>query len=410
MVNPRDSLISLLGVVSGQAALFACIFLIGRWDGPGALGEFNYQLALATFGGTLLALRYELACVSDSPRESFGALVNVMGLALASATLLAGVVAVAGRAEYYALVGYAFAAFTQIAAGAFLNSMRWYGWITVSRVVTNCGFLAYLLLGQVCTACAKVGLFDAYMVSTASVAIVMAAVIAVIGSRSGYAFKLSPRFFADNRRFAAYILPSTICASVLTYALAIVIPHWYGAHVAGYFALAYRLGFFPVSLVGQSIGGVFRRDAIGAIAREDARSALPNVYRIYARSLVGIAALYAIGGLVLFDPVVTWLFGSKWYGAVRFFNSLVPLFALQLIYVPLSQIFLATRAQRTDFMFQLLSGISLLTALCIARWFDLSAEESVFTFSLAGAALMAGGIGITYRVLNANLVRLSPAV
>ncbi|MGS0625957.1 translocase, partial [Ralstonia sp. VS2407] len=49
MIRVRDSLISLCGVVAGQVALFGCISLIGRFQGPEALGHFNYLLALATF-------------------------------------------------------------------------------------------------------------------------------------------------------------------------------------------------------------------------------------------------------------------------------------------------------------------------------------------------------------------------
>lgn len=409
MINPKDSIISLVGVVTGQVALFACIFLIGRWHGPGALGQFNYQLALATFGGALLGFRYELACVSDNPRESFNALVNVMSLAAVVVAVLGALIAATRESELYVVLCYAFASFVQIATGAFLNSMRWYGWITLSRIATNAGLLAYLLLTKVCESCTRVALFDAYTVSTVTVAIAMASVIATMGVRNGYSFGVSRDFFVKNRRFAAYILPSTICASVLTYALAIVMPTWFGAQIAGYFALAYRLGFFPVSLIGQSIGGVFRRDAIGAIARDDARHVLPNVFFAYARSLAGIAVVYSIGGFLLFEPVVTWVFGTKWTGAVGFFNSLVPLFALQLIYVPLSQIFLATRAQRVDFMFQLTTGACLMGALLLSRWMNLSAESSVHLFAIAGSLLMACGIALTYRVLCANLDRLRVA-
>ncbi|MET5012877.1 translocase, partial [Burkholderia pseudomallei] len=75
------SLISLCGVVAVNVALFGCISLIGRFKGPEALGHFNYLLALATFSGTLLACRYELACVSDNPADSFNAFGNVMVIA-----------------------------------------------------------------------------------------------------------------------------------------------------------------------------------------------------------------------------------------------------------------------------------------------------------------------------------------
>ncbi|AIO37905.1 translocase [Burkholderia latens] len=403
MINPRDSLVSLAGVVAGQIALFVCIFVIGRRFGPESLGHFNYLLALATFIGTLLALRYELACVDDVPGESFNAFVNVTMLSVAVVAGVTALLAIAGRGDLYPVSAYALATFVQLAAGSYLNSLRRYGWIALSRVVVNGAFLAGLMLSLACDACAHVDVFALYTWVSVAVSIVMAVAILLSGYRSGYSFRLSREFFVRNRRFALYILPSTLCASVLTYALSIAIPHWFDAQSAGYFAAAYRLGFFPVSLIAQSVGGVFRRDAIGAMARADAGTTVPRVYRIYARALTALAAIYLAGGLVLFAPLVNLFFGESWRGSVGFYHSLMPLFALQLIYVPLSQIFLAARAQRIDFLFQLTCGVCLAGALCIARLMDLSAATSVQVFSLTGTVLMAAGIALTYRVLGTSL-------
>lgn len=405
MINPRDSIVSLAGVVLGQIALFACIFVIGRRFGPDSLGHFNYLLALATFVGTLLAFRYELACVDDRPDESFNAFVNVTALSLVVTAAVGVVIAVAGRRDLSLVAVYALATFVQLAAGSYLNSLRRYGWIALSRVVVNGMFLAGLVLSLACPACGRGDVFALYTWATAAVSIVMAAAILLSGYRAGYAFRLSRAFFVRNRRFALYILPSTLCASVLTYALSIAIPHWFDAQSAGYFAAAYRLGFFPVSLIAQSVGGVFRRDAIGAMARPDAGATVPRVYRTYARALAVLAVVYMAGGLLLFAPLVNRFFGPSWHGSVGFYHSLMPLFALQLIYVPLSQIFLATRAQRVDFLFQLTCGVCLSGALGIARLMNLSAPASVQVFSLTGAALMAAGIALTYRVLDTNLSR-----
>ncbi|MBR7962658.1 oligosaccharide flippase family protein [Burkholderia vietnamiensis] len=403
MINPRDSIVSLAGVVAGQIALFVCIFVIGRRFGPESLGHFNYLLALATFIGTLLALRYELACVDDVPGESFNAFVNVTMLSVAVVAGVTALLAIAGRGDLYPVSAYALAMFVQLAAGSYLNSLRRYGWIALSRVVVNGAFLAGLMLSLACDACAHVDVFALYTWVSVAVSIVMAVAILLSGYRSGYSFRLSREFFVRNRRFALYILPSTLCASVLTYALSIAIPHWFDAQSAGYFAAAYRLGFFPVSLIAQSVGGVFRRDAIGAMARADAGTTVPRVYRIYARALTALAAIYLAGGLVLFAPLVNLFFGESWRGSVGFYHSLMPLFALQLIYVPLSQIFLAARAQRIDFLFQLTCGVCLAGALCIARLMDLSAATSVQVFSLTGTVLMAAGIALTYRVLGTSL-------
>jgi O-antigen/teichoic acid export membrane protein len=161
----------------------------------------------------------------------------------------------------------------------------------------------------------------------------------------------------------------------LTYALAIVIPHWFGAESAGYFAAAFRLGCFPVSLIGQSLGGVFRRDAVGAIAREDTPGALPNVFIAYARALIVLALLYAVGGALLFGPVLKLVFGDRWDGAIHLYYDLIPLFAFQMIYVPLSQVFLAVRRQRTDFLFQLSCGATLMSVLLVSKLLNFSLHQ-----------------------------------
>ncbi|MDE1180422.1 oligosaccharide flippase family protein [Paraburkholderia sp.] len=406
MIRVKDSVVSMAGVVTGQIALFLCISLIGRLRGPEALGQFNYLLALGTFAGTLLAFRFELACVTDSPRQSFSALANVM--ALSSAVMIVAVVATSasGHADLYAVEAYAFACFIQQATGSYLNSLRRYGWIAASRVVVNGSFLVSLVVANLNHAIGLVDVFETYTIVNCAVSAVMLVAVVVHGRRHDYPFNLSRHFFFENARFAKYILPSTLCGSVLTYSLAIIIPRWFDAESAGYFAAAYRLGFFPVSLIGQSLGGVFRRDAIGAIARDDADTALPKVFVAYAKSLAILGLFYAVCGGLLFAPLVQIFFGGRWHGASTFFYDLIPLFAFQMIYVPLSQIFLATREQRIDFAFQLTCGVVLIGVLSAAKAMNLSVQSSVQMFSLAGAALMILGVTLTYRVMSVNAIRL----
>jgi O-antigen/teichoic acid export membrane protein len=400
MIKVKDSVISLVGVVAGQGALFFCISLIGRFRGPETLGNFNYLLALGMFAGTLIACRYELACVSDSPRQSFNAFVNVVVLSVAVSVVLALITLVAHRAEFFIVEIFALAWFIQIAAGSYLNSLRWYGRIAACRLVLNLSFLACLLIASAMQSSGAGNVFTIYAVVNAIVAALMMAWILVIGKKRGYSFQVNREFFTENSRFAKYILPSTLCASVLTYALAIAIPHWFDAESAGYFAAAYRLGFFPVSLIGQSLGGVLRRDSVAAIASGDSSETLRKVFIAYARSLFIMAALYAVFGALLFRPLVGLFFGPRWDGAVVFYYHLIPLFALQMIYVPLSQIFLATRQQRTDFLFQLACGSTLSCVLFLAWWTGLSVHQSVKVFSLMGAALMIVGIVLTFRAMN----------
>ncbi|MBN3756906.1 oligosaccharide flippase family protein [Paraburkholderia sp. Tr-20389] len=406
MIRLKDSVISLAGVVAGQISLFLCVSLIGRSQGPAVLGHFNYLLACGTFAGTLLGFRYELACVSDSPRYAFNALVNVT---VFSATVMVVAICVTlamSHGELLAVESYAFAFLVQQATSSYLNSFRRYDLIAASRLAINGSFLLCLLTERWTGTLHGLDVFRTYSVINVLLTVLSLAGVLLHGRRHGYRAQIGLAFFSENRRFATFILPSTICGSVLTYSLAIIIPQWFDAESAGYFAAAYRLGFFPVSLIGQSLGSVFRRDAIGALAHCDADMLLHRVFMTYAKFLVLIAIAYGAGSALLFSSLVRIFFGTSWRGASDFFYDLVPLFAVQLIYVPLSQIFLVTREQRLDFLFQFGSALVLSSTLYTTHILSFSPHSSVRAFSFAGVVTMLVGLALTYQVMKCSALRL----
>jgi O-antigen/teichoic acid export membrane protein len=395
MIRARDSVISLAGVLTGQLIFFVCISLIGRRNGPDALGHFNSTLALGMFVGTLLGLRFELACVSDDAKQAFSAYINVVALSGSLFVVLESLVFASGHTDFLVVGLFAFAYFLQQASSFYLNSLRRYGWITLTRVGVNLAFLGALVIRPRFASLAAESEFGVYTVLNMIASAANAAVIYRSGRRNDFQLTPSRDFFSANRRFAKYILPSTLCGSVLTYSLAIVFPRWFGLVNAGYFAAAYRLGFFPISLIGQSLGGVFRRDALSAVATTSAAGDLNRVYRTYARALIMLAFAYLAGGLLLFSPLVNLLFGPQWHNAADYFRRLAPLFALQMVYVPLSQIFLVQKQQRTDFLFQLQSGVTLIGALGVCRLLGFPAQNSVLVFSITGALTMLFGLALT---------------
>jgi len=403
MVKIGDSIISLSGVVSSQAVFFLCITLLGREYGPEMLGRFNADLAIGTLAGTLMALRYELACVCDKPEQSFNALIHVLTLMLGVVVVGALGVLCSSRTSLWSVGLYAVSLFIQNLTGLYLNSLRRYGLIALCKFVVNGGFAIYLITPSRESTHATV--FTLYALISAAVALVFLAGSLVHGWKCGYSFRIGTRFYREHDRYAKYILPSTLCASVLIYSLSIVIPTWYSADEAGYFAAAYRFGFFPVSLIGQGIGGVFRRDAIEATTGSNVKISIEAVFKVYARWLLLIALTYALFGALLFDPLIKTLFGQRWEGSAIFFYLLLPMFTVQIIYVPLSQVFLAMQRQRLDFFVQLTSGFSLLAVLYGVHLIGCNVTKSVFAFSVVGTACTLMGIVITMRVAGFSLFR-----
>ncbi len=393
----RESAISIVGTALAQAAFFMCIAQVARGYGPEALGTFNFQLATGTLGGTLLALRYDLACVNHDPRRAFTALVTVVAFATCVAGCWFATSYVAGHPASIVLLAFALTVNMQLVANGYLGSLRRYAWIAAVKVVVNALAVVALLVLSEAGFDGRPDPFDVYAATAALVTFVMLVVIFHHGRRCGHPFRIDTAFFREHRRFPIYILPATLCAAVLTHALSITVPLWFSAADAGQFAAAWRIGFFPVSLIGAALGPVFRRDALAALARADARLALRTVYASHARVLFAIALLYAVGASTVFRPLVVLCLGEAWLPATDLQLRLIPLFALQIVYVPLSQIFLAVRAQRADFLFQLSCGAVLICTLLVAHRHALPLTASVSLFAFSGAALMALGIALTHR-------------
>jgi O-antigen/teichoic acid export membrane protein len=399
-VNPRDSVVSLCGVITAQLAMFVCVYLLGHWHGQGALGRFNYWLAIGSFTSSILAFRFELACADDQPSASFSAFIHSSVMAVAVILVALPVIYLLGDPDYYVIALFSLASFIQIAASLYYNSLRSYGKVALPRTAINVLFVGYLVWDHFRAQSDSSEPFVWYSWISAGVAFLMTISIVRSARKEGFSFRISRRFFVENRRFAIYILPSTMCESLVSSALAVVIPRWYGVESAGYFAVAYRLGFFPVSLIGQSLGGVFRRDALSAISEDNRGMELRRVYATYARTLTALGALYALGGGLLFAPLVRLTFGPSWHETIELFFRLLPWFTLQIIFLPLAQIFLAARAQRTHFLFQFTSCVALLATLCLSRMTGLPVQECVQAFSLSAAVLSILGIALTYRAVN----------
>ncbi|MGO4326324.1 lipopolysaccharide biosynthesis protein [Cupriavidus sp. 2TAF22] len=392
MFRIKDSAVALGSTVTAQLLFFACVAVIARSYGPEALGVFNGDVALGMFLGTILAFRYELACVSDSRAISLTSLRHALTLASAS-TIALGILLYFLFSKYTVVV-FAMSFFAQQAVAHYLNSLRHYVAIAFLRVLVNALLLASLITAPKIFGSVEINPFYefAFVTLTLSTASVFLILFFNRKCRNTISFY---RFIHENLRFASYTLPATLLASVSLYALSILVPRWFDAIAAGYFAAAYRFGAFPVSLIAQSIGGVLRRDAVSAVAKG---APLLTVLRPYAAMLSILAAAYVIAGITLYTTLVSLFLGEKWQHSAIYFHALMPFFALQLIYIPLSQVFLATKSQRIDLLIQLVSAISLASALIISKISKFTLLGTSLAFSIGGSLVLLFGLFVIFRV------------
>jgi len=347
------------------------------------------------FAGTILALRYELACVSDQQATAVTALRRVALIAICAGGALALLAQFAGRSSALPVLVFAVAFFFQQATALYLSTLRYFGIAACLRVLANLLFLIFFSIwrwfAEADEGIPAFGIFSAI----SAIISVCAAIVLLYKSRHIKSELSLTEFLRRHVRYPKYTLPATLMGATSLYGLSIIVPHWFDPIDAGYFAFAYRLGAFPVSLVAQSIGTVIRRDAVAAIAQG---ASLSNVLRPYTLGLFCTIGLYVVLGTALYNPAVRNLIGSNWVESNRYFYTLLPLFSLQLLYVPLSQIFIALEAQQLDFRIQLVNAATVVLTLTICKLAGATLIHTVAWFSAGASLVQLLGLTLCFRL------------
>lgn len=394
-IKLSDSIISMIGVVVGQLLFFVSVWFIGRYFGADALGRFNYQLSLALFLGTILVFRYELACICNSSEESFNSLCNTYIIAI-FVTCMLGVIAIICERNLLYIVLFAFSFMIIQGYINYLNSLRKYVYIGLFRSLINPLFTIIIIMFFLTDVSSDFFLLYA----TLYICVAIPLSIFVLYKKHQQHAKLNMKYFLkENSRYPLFILPSTCCSAIYLYSLSILIPIWYGMGDAGYFAVAYKMGFFPIALLSQSVSGVFRRDMLSAI--DISKSDVRRVYKTYMKYMLVLAVLYLILGYLFFEPIIDFMFGSNWFIATTIYKYMIPLFCLQLLYSPASQLFLVFKKQKIDFLMNFLLGGALATLFLINHFMRFPLIDLMILFTIVSSIVLVCNLYITYKmVLN----------
>jgi O-antigen/teichoic acid export membrane protein len=198
---------------------------------------------------------------------------------------------------------------------------------------------------------------------------------------------------ARYKQFPLIYAPSTLINASNLQLVPFVLTSLYGAEPTGYFALASRVVFLPMSLIGSSVSQVFYNRA--AVLYETDRRSLPKlVYSISSRlSLVAavFASILIAAGPFLFRTA----FGPEWEEAGRYARILAFPQMLQFAYGPISQLFNVFQRQTAHLVWSTTLVVSSVSALIVG-----SMVGSVYTslsFFAASNAVVYGGALLLFR-------------
>lgn len=133
--------------------------------------------------------------------------------------------------------------------------------------------------------------------------------------------------------------------------------------VAGFYILIQRVIGAPMTIIGSAIGDVFRQQASQAYMQ---RGECVMEYKNTLKKLTIISILPFVAFIFFAPYLFAIVFGEDWRIAGEYAQILTPMFFLQFIASPLSNMFLIAEKQKEDLKMQvfLLSGVVLAFVFC----------------------------------------------
>ena len=397
-------------LMGGNAVAMAVPILaapvLGRLYDPTAYGALAQYMAPAAVLAVLASLQFQHAIIAERTDRSAGqaAWLTLLG-AIAGAVLTVAIVIalwrplLAGSAagEWFWLLPLTVAGAGVIAAGGFLaNRHQRYGWMArlaiIHVLVTVALSIALGFLGWGADGLLT-GYFLGQLVQLAAHISLLLDLRATIMPWPGVArLRVLVR---RHWKFAAFALPSEF-SSQINMQLPVFALSAMGADATlGAFTRARQLVSMPVTVVGQSVAQVFRREA--AELHRKTGSCRPLMRRT---ALLLFAA--GIGPCLLFTVFAPSLFsfylGPAWREAGDIAQILAPMLLLRVVVSPLTTVFFFTDNQALDLKLMITSAV--LMALSIGTGWILggTALSVIWAFALCYCAIYLIYMIATFRV------------
>ncbi|WP_187385846.1 lipopolysaccharide biosynthesis protein [Aliarcobacter cryaerophilus] len=163
----------------------------------------------------------------------------------------------------------------------------------------------------------------------------------------------------EYNKFPKYNLSSNFLENISSQVPIFLLGAFFNTAVVGFYSLSQRVISIPIGIFGRSVGDVFRQEAIKQLNEKgNCREIFVSTFKkLLLISLLPFSLFY-FAAPELFNI----LFGNDWIIAGEYAKILTPLFFLQFIASPMSNMFMIAQKQEYDLILQ----IYLLAVVCFS--------------------------------------------
>lgn len=377
---------SILVVIIAQLITFITLPIIGNNIGSEAFGEYSSVVSIGSFIGTLIFFRSELGIVNNDEKESY----NVVNFCLLFLFIIFFFLTVfVAMSIPVSIALFSISLFANTVCINFLTNRGEYIYSSFLKLFISIAFFSiFLWLNK------KV---DVSILHSLSMLVPSLVVILFFYERRHYSRLSMSLFVKSSKRFWIYTAPSSFFSSIMLYSLPIMIGFIFGKTSLGIFFMMYKILMAPITLVGFSVGQILRKEfSIIKNNHELLRDKFNKVIFMLFFSSV-IYTSFVVLGLEMF---IRECMSAEWLGVVHIYKYYLILPAVLIIYVPISQLYLALEKQNVDLVFQIVSVtiLSFLFFLGVKNYIDF--QDFVFYYAISNALIYL--VSILYLFKKAN--------
>ncbi len=202
------------------------------------------------------------------------------------------------------------------------------------------------------------------------------------------------------RRYPLYILPSHLLNNAASQVPVSVIGSVYGSAALGHYSLVNRILRAPSGMMASAFGEVFKKEASEEYRK---KGQCHNLYLKYIKwlSLLSILPFLVIFffGEILFGVV----FGEEWQVAGTYASVLSPIFYFQFISSPLSSLFIISKNQRLDLIWQCIFIILVISSLTFSVYLNFDILYTLMAISTASSTAYILNIIMSFMISKGEL-------
>jgi len=394
-----------IGTAVSQVLPVAVLPILTKLLLPQELGLFATYFGILSIGAIFVVARYDMAVMQpgtdeDASQLFWGALlVNVVVTTVVSASFVCCINVVTDLLDnkalqplLYVLPISLFLTGLNGVQSMWLNRAKMYVDMSRNRIIQG-------VVSAVLSVLAGIGGFGAFGLALANLAGYIVAQSVMLKAKL---FKSVDRpdlhsimvIMRRYRHYPLFDMPASGLNVLAQQSYVLMLPSLFGVAYAGYYFLVMRVFVAPITLLGASIGSVYRREATTEFQR---CGCYRQTYVRTLRKLVFLGApiflVIGISSSTLFPMV----FGEKWLVAGKIAEVLTPMFFFRFVASPLSFGFYISEKLHYDLAWQILNLFCVLVSLAIG-YATSNFFFSIYVLSALGSIMYVIYLSVSYRL------------